>query len=88
MARKVGERMILKQFFIGPVLFKRLRQFADNHNSSVSRVIRYSIERFLYAAVCSPILQQTMWDDYKEFIQGLNLENRASGAVQNEVKKG
>lgn len=47
MARKVSERMVLKQFFIQPSLFKKLRAYADFHCLSASEVIRLSIESFV-----------------------------------------
>ena len=47
MPRKSGEKMILKQFFIHPSLFNELRLYADQHNLSVSFIVRYLIAEFL-----------------------------------------
>lgn len=69
---KKRESMVMTQFCIHPNLLQELREYAVEHDSSVSQVIRVAIARYLGKSLKTPVFQISYISRYHKTESFLN----------------
>lgn len=67
------ERMVMTQFCIHPKLLQDLREFAIEHETSVSQVIRVAVLNYLGKSLKTPVFQTTYLPRYRKAESNLNV---------------
>ena len=70
---KKRERMVMTQFCIHPELLQQLREFAIEHETSVSQVIRVAVLNYLDKSLKPLVFQTTYLPRYHKAESNINI---------------